>query len=97
MACRKTIHRYRELANIIPRRRLSLAAANLFSKSTSPTAWAAARNWWTKKKKKKKRKEKIRREEEEEEERQSEKFRKYSECYIFSYQEVTLPAPYDLD
>jgi len=45
MAWRKTSHRYRELANIIPRRRLSLAAANFFSKSASPTALAAARNW----------------------------------------------------
>lgn len=38
-------YKYREFANIIPRRRLSLAAANLFSKPTSATALAAARNW----------------------------------------------------
>ncbi len=42
---RTMIYKYREFANIIPRRRLSLPAANLFSKLTSPTAWAAARNW----------------------------------------------------
>jgi len=41
----KRPHKYREFANIMPRRRLSLAAANLFSKSASPTAFAAARNW----------------------------------------------------
>ena len=41
---RKTSYRYREFANIIPRRRLSLATANLFSKLASPTALAAARN-----------------------------------------------------
>lgn len=29
----------------MPLRRLSLAAANFFSKSASPTAFAAARNW----------------------------------------------------
>lgn len=39
-----TPHKYRELANMIPRLRLSLPAANLFSKSASPTALAAARN-----------------------------------------------------
>ena len=32
------VYKYREFANIIPRRRLSLAAANLFSKLASPTA-----------------------------------------------------------
>jgi len=41
----KPRHKYREFANIMPRRRLSLAAANFFSKSASPTAFAAARNW----------------------------------------------------
>ena len=47
------VYKYREFANIIPRRRLSLAAANLFSKLASPTAWAAVRNWKKEKEKKK--------------------------------------------
>ena len=72
------VYKYREFANIIPRRRLSLAAANLFSKLASPTAWAALRNW-KKEKKKKEKKEGIRNSGE----------KKSSEWQIFIYQELT--------
>ena len=72
------VYKYREFANIIPRRRLSLAAANLFSKLASPTAWAAVRNWKKEKEKKRKKRElKI----------QGKK--KISEWQIFIYQELT--------
>ena len=42
-----TDHRYNELANMIPRRKLSLANPNFFSRFTSPTASAAAFSWQT--------------------------------------------------
>jgi hypothetical protein len=37
-------YRYNELENMIPRRKLSLAFSNFFSRLTSPTASAAALN-----------------------------------------------------
>jgi len=38
------VYRYNELENMIPRRKLSLAFSNFFSRLTSPTASAAALN-----------------------------------------------------